>query len=275
MSGLQLTWHELILPDNTTKDEVVRYTRVAERYKTLQHPSLINFVEFWTPDPSRLVYLTESHTGSSILGHVTPGSNYEIRQPLIVRWMVPIIGCLHYLHSQSPPIIHGDVWPSSIFTKPASRTMKLSPPALGRDAESMTITNRTPPEFFFGNMGTSSDIWGVGLSILFLLTKQAPYAECNTPAALFRKLLAYEPPAALGLVQDEQAVDLIRSCLTIPATRSATQDLLHHPYFAAREPPETPRPAGSSDGRFVILPRPGVKPSMSFGDIPKEKQDLG
>jgi serine/threonine protein kinase len=264
----------LILPDNTTKDEVVRYTRVADRYKTLRHPGLISFVEFWTPTPSRLIYITESHTDNAILGHVLPG-NYEIKQPLIVRWMVPIIECLHYLHCQSPPIIHGDVWPSSFFTKPASRTVKLGPPALGADEESIMITDRTPPELFFGNIGTWSDIWGVGLSILFLLTKKRPYAECETPAALARKLLAYDPPAALDLVQDEQAVDLIRSCLTVPATRSTTQDLLHHPYFAAREVSDRPPPSGSSNGMFVILPRAGLKSSKSSSDLRKGMPKFG
>jgi hypothetical protein len=61
--------------------------------------------------------------------------------------MVPIIECLHQHDSL---IIHGDVWPSSFFTKPESRTIKL-----GGDEKSMPITNGTP-EFLFGNVGVST-----------------------------------------------------------------------------------------------------------------------
>jgi hypothetical protein len=216
------------------------------------------------PSPSRLISITESLPGNSILGHVLPG-NDEIKQPLIVRWMVPIIDCLH-LHG--PPIINGDVWPSPFFVKPALWTVKFC-----GDEESMPITN-CRPDFLFGNVGTWSEFSDVGLLILCLLTKKWPYAECETPAALFKKQIAYERLAALDLVHDERAVDLIRSYLTIPATRPTAQDLIHHCYFAARAVTDRAPPSESSNGRFVILLPTGVKSLKSFPNMRKGMQDL-
>jgi hypothetical protein len=93
------------------------------------------------------------------------------------------------------------------------------------------ITPFTPPECLTGEECPASDIWRFGMSLLAVLTRETPYAECKTPIELFMKIKNYELPEALLRVEDPAAVELIKACLDQVARRWKPGQLLAHLYF--------------------------------------------
>jgi serine/threonine protein kinase len=262
--AIEVLWNELLIPANYSPSDVDELLSRAERLKSLKFPSLGAFTHTWSPDQNRILYVTESISLNSVLANITGG---EVKHRLVCRWFKPVLESLAYLHSQIPPVVHHDVWLSSIWARPATRTVKLAAPALiGPDLRKLTPL--TPPDYLTANVGPWSDIWRLGLAMLTILTGKAPYCECATPADLIQKLLAHQPPDAIALVKDDMAADVIRACFHTPRTRETAIGLLEHPYFEDRLECDNGIPKSADtlpdQGRFVIL-----QPNNAARSLPK------
>jgi serine/threonine protein kinase len=224
----------------------------------LRHDNLALLHQYWVrPDSTRLFFISEEIASRSIVDSFLRNGSFAFRA--IARWFVPVLEVLHYLHSQRPPIIHHKIQLSSIFVRSTSGAVKVGLPQLvPLDLSSgwshLEISASMPPERLLGDVTPASDIWQFGLALLEAITKQTPYAECATPAELVNKLQHFRPPAALALIENEIAADLIGACLQRPKLRPSAKDLASHPFFkkslAEQEVPKT----AASHGMVVIFP---------------------
>jgi tRNA A-37 threonylcarbamoyl transferase component Bud32 len=92
---------------------------------------------------------------------------------------------LHYLHTQSPPIVHRDFTPDNLLVCNSSQSLKLIDfmVAQKEGTETSQIVGKhhyMPPEQFRGQAIAASDLYALGCTMHFLLTGQDP--EPMTPS---------------------------------------------------------------------------------------------
>ena len=96
-----------------------------------------------------------------------------------IRWMIQICNILTYLHNLELPLIHRDIKPANLMLRNLdSRLMLLDFGAvkeLGTALETrIGVEGYSAPEQYRGKPCPQSDIYGVGTTIIFLLTGKAP-----------------------------------------------------------------------------------------------------
>eukprot|EP00931_Biecheleriopsis_adriatica_P067309 TRINITY_DN4146_c0_g3_i1.p1 TRINITY_DN4146_c0_g3~~TRINITY_DN4146_c0_g3_i1.p1 ORF type:complete len:803 (-),score=128.52 TRINITY_DN4146_c0_g3_i1:5-2413(-) len=103
----------------------------------------------------------------------------------LVKALIDVCRALHYLHSRSPPLIHGDLKPVNIFV---TREEEVEPHAMLADfglAKQMLATNRTSgfterwaaPEVLLNEskaLSTAADVFSFGRLMTFVITGQPP-----------------------------------------------------------------------------------------------------
>lgn len=268
-TGLEVTWHETILPEDITKNGVDELCQYTERLRKLKHAGMHSILHHWySAEQNKMFWITESISINSLYTNIASMSRTEtVKNRIIVRWFTPVLQVLQYLHAQSPPVIHNRLSLSSIYVKPTSGAIKLMAPLLlSRQKGSMLhIDPQMPPEFLNGEVGTFSDIWRFGLTVLTIVTREIPFSECKTPYELIDKLRNYQPPACLALVSDKMLHDMISSCFRPPIMRASATELLSHPFFSQNFDEEKTGKV-SDDGLVVIF---SGKPTKSGQSLPK------
>jgi WNK lysine deficient protein kinase len=206
-TGLLVTWHEILFPSLADPARGASVCAHANRVKELKHENLAALFDFWiSPDSTRAFFITEAVESRSVVDTFVRDATV-VPSRVIARWFTVILRLLHFLHSQSPPLIHHKIQLSSIFVRSSSACIKVGLPLLVPRKVFMghsiiKISAMTPPEYLYGEATPASDIWCFGLTLLEVITKTLPYAECKTPRELIDKLLRYQPPDCIEGVTD-------------------------------------------------------------------------
>lgn len=83
--------------------------------KNLNHMYLPQVLDFLVYDDE--VYTVMSYIpGKSFRRLLQEGASFTTGQ--LIRWGMQICSALNYLHSQNPPVIHGDIKPSNLMLTP-------------------------------------------------------------------------------------------------------------------------------------------------------------
>ena len=269
-TGLEVTWHEISIKFSTAKQkEIILLT--AERVKKIHLKTMNVIIDYWVNEKvGKMFYITESLSCKSVFQNILQ-DDFDIKLQVVAKWFYPVLQTLNYLHTLDPPLLHNRITPNLIFVRPTSGSIKIISPSLRSRKFGVTeftplrLRPSTPPEFLKNDEGTYSDIWAFGLSMLFAITKQEPYAECKTPEMLMKKLIDYSPPDSLKLVTDRYARDLIASCLNPPQKRPSAGELLNHPFFSNHFDEEIPPPIENQEELVIIF---SGKASQSHNTIP-------
>ena len=107
---------------------------------------------------------------------------------VIKKWCNEILQGLQYLHDQKIPIIHRDIKCDNIFINSNSGEIKIGDLGLSTTMKNSYTSSvlGTPefmaPELYEEYYGTEVDIYAFGMALLEMLTREAPYRECQNPA---------------------------------------------------------------------------------------------
>ncbi len=165
------------LKEITSDDHVLMAE--AEILKRLEHPALPRIVDIFEQEKRTCLVMdyVEGETLESLRkrGYVPP-------EEVALNWMKQLASVLHYLHSQKPPIIYGDLKPSNIILTPGGRLKLIDFGIAKIDAKGDTheeITYGTkgfaPPESYRpGAADIRSDIYSLGMTIHCLFTGDDP-----------------------------------------------------------------------------------------------------
>jgi WNK lysine deficient protein kinase len=250
-TGLEVSWHELIFERWPSSEEWPALQAHFDRLKQLKHDYLFSVQHYWlNADAKRVIFITDAVPAKSIVEDFLR-DNSTVRRKVIARWFGAILEVLRYLHSLSPPIVHGRIQPSSVFVRGPSIKIDIPyfiPPIDG----GFTISPFTPPETISGEECPASDIWRFGMALLSVVTRETPYSECRSPIELITKLRNYVMPDCLTKVEDPLAVDLISACLTLPRIRESPGQLLVHPYFTPEHSQDSER-QHDGDGLIILF----------------------
>ncbi|MBD1939785.1 serine/threonine-protein kinase [Microcoleus sp. FACHB-68] len=159
------------------------FEREARVLSELNHPSIPAYLDYFQVDTAsdRSFYLVqEIAPGKSLSALVEAGwrASEGEAQKLAIR----VLEILSYLHSLTPPVIHRDIKPQNIILAEDGQVSLVDFGAVQDTyrhtfAGSSTVVGTygyMAPEQFRGHAEPATDLYGLGATLLFLLTHQSP-----------------------------------------------------------------------------------------------------
>ena len=158
------------------------FKREAKVLANLQHPAIPKYIDYVCEDTlgDRYFYLVrELVSGDSLFDLVRQGwkpDKKEVQE--IARQVLDI---LQYLHKQKPSVIHRDIKPQNLIKDESGKAFLVDFGSL-TEAYHQIFGNSTfvgtlgymPPEQLRGDVSFAMDLYSLGATLLFLLTKQNP-----------------------------------------------------------------------------------------------------
>ncbi len=160
--------------DWKTRELFERSTRTLQ---DLSHPALPKVHGFQQDDTGRYFLVRDTFDGGTLRERIARDHRH-LDEAGLRRLLVALLDLLDYLHRRLPPVVHRDIKPANIMFR-TERDWdpvlvdfdSIAAPAEGRSG--MTIVG-TPgyaaPEQFVGDSSPSSDLYGLGATMLFVLT---------------------------------------------------------------------------------------------------------
>jgi hypothetical protein len=159
------------------------FEREARVLKDLDHPAIPQYVDYFQVDTTdnRLFYIAqEIAEGTSLADLVTTGERFSETE--VKRIAKAVLEVLQYLHRLNPPIIHRDIKPQNIIRGETGRIYLVDFGAVQTVYREATAFGSTvvgtygymAPEQFRGQALPATDLYGLGATLLHLLTHQNP-----------------------------------------------------------------------------------------------------
>ena len=193
--------------------------------------NIITFISAWIcKDKDQIHFITEIITGGSLRQYLKKMGKPKLK--VIKKWCTEILQGLSYLHDQSIPIIHRDIKCDNIFINSNSGEIKIGDLGLSTTMKNSYTSSvlGTPefmaPELYEEYYGTEVDIYAFGMALLEMLTREAPYRECQNPAQIYRKVVNRDFPQSLARIIDQDVRTFICWCLDERKKRPTAQQLL-------------------------------------------------
>jgi serine/threonine protein kinase len=159
------------------------FEREAKVLAQLSHPQIPQYLEYFhvdTPDNRAFYIVQQLAPGKPLSAWVQSGwRSTEIEVRDIASQLLTI---LQYLHQQSPPLIHRDIKPHNIIRNDDGQVFLVDFGAV-QDVYHNTLMKGSTvagtygymaPEQFRGAAVPASDLYGLGATVLYLLTHRSP-----------------------------------------------------------------------------------------------------
>jgi serine/threonine protein kinase len=159
------------------------FEREAQVLAQLSHPQIPQYLEYFhvdTPDNRAFYIVQQLATGKPLTTWVESG--WRGTEAEIKDIAQQLLGILQYLHQQSPPLIHRDIKPQNIIRDDAGQVFLVDFGAVQHVYQNTILKGSTvagtygymAPEQFRGAAVPASDLYGLGATILYLLTHRSP-----------------------------------------------------------------------------------------------------
>jgi serine/threonine protein kinase len=170
--------------------------REARVLAHLDHPRIPRFVEFFKErlEGETRLYLVQDYVpGRSLAQLAQAGRHFS--EPEVVRIGLQVARILSYLHELRPPIIHRDVKPGNVVLDAGGEAWLVDFGAvrdrilheIRTEGEGATIVGTygyMPFEQFQGRALPASDVYALGMTLVFLLSHKEPH-EIEAPGGRF------------------------------------------------------------------------------------------
>lgn len=159
------------------------FEREAKALANLHHPRIPNYIDYFYLDleTTRCFYLIqELISGRSLDNLVKKGWHFQ--ENSVREIAQQILSILVYLHNLNPKVIHRDIKPHNIIQADSGEIYLVDFGAV-QDVYRNTLTHSgtfvgtidyMPPEQLRGQANFSSDIYSLGCTLIYLLTKRSP-----------------------------------------------------------------------------------------------------
>lgn len=163
------------------------FEREAETLKTLSHPAIpryLDYLEIDEPDNKGFALVQTYVEGKTLEEHLTAGRTFSENE--VKELAKSLLAILMYLHEQNPPVIHRDIKPSNILLhsrsgNSAGQVYLVDFGSVQNQAAKFggTITvvgtyGYMAPEQFGGRSVPASDLYGLGATLIYLVTGLHP-----------------------------------------------------------------------------------------------------
>ena len=160
------------------------FEREAQVLENLNHLHIPNYIEYFAVENSFCI-VQELAPGKSLAQLVRSGKHFTEAEVKDIA--TQILETLIYLHSQKTPVIHRDIKPENIILDSSGKVFLVDFGAVQNTYHSTLARGSTvvgtfgymAPEQFMGQAVPATDLYGLGATLLFLLTHRSP-AELPT-----------------------------------------------------------------------------------------------
>ncbi len=232
------------------------FERAAAVTAHLDHPGVARFrelVRHEDPEDPRLWIIEEYVPGQTLRELVEAGRHFELEE--VGRLARDLLAVLAYLHGRTPPIVHRDVKPSNVLVRPSpdgapnagvvlidfgSVQQVVARHTMGPASTIVGTVGYMPPEQFMGQAVPASDLYGLGATLLYVLTGREPSDfPVRAMRVDFGDALAAYPPALGAVVRRLLDPDPAKRPPDAAAAARALGAALH-PGVRRRTAPELP-----------------------------------
>lgn len=172
-----------VFPDPVQHEKAVQqFKGEFNTLSALDHPGLPKVWSYF--EDSGKHYLVMDFVDATSLEHVVNGMDGLPPEGLVLRWLSQLLDVLEYLHARQPPVIFRDLRPSNIMLTTDNHiklidfgiAKMLNPGQQGRTLfRAVGSPEYAPPEQFgMSRSDARTDIYALGASLYFMLTKTAP-----------------------------------------------------------------------------------------------------
>ncbi|MEA5504703.1 serine/threonine-protein kinase [Halotia wernerae UHCC 0503] len=167
-------------------EDLKLFAREAETLKSLSHPAIPSYIDYFELDISNLQGFALVQTyivAESLQTQVENGRTFNEQD--IKQIGESLLAILDYLHSRQPAVIHRDIKPSNILL--TNRTGNNVGNVYLVDFGSVQTTIKShstrtvvgtygymPPEQFGGRVCPASDLYSLGATLIYLVTRKHP-----------------------------------------------------------------------------------------------------
>jgi serine/threonine protein kinase len=187
-------------------DDLKLFEREAETLRSLSHPAIPSYLDFFELDIStgKGFALVQTYIAApSLEQHLAAGRSF--READLKQLAVDLLGILSYLHDRQPAVIHRDIKPSNILLgdRSGSHPGQVYLVDFGsvqtlaaKSGGTITVVGTygyMPPEQFGGRAVPASDLYSLGATLIYLATGLHP---ADLPQTDLR--LQFEPFVSLS-----------------------------------------------------------------------------
>lgn len=182
-NGKKLALKVLSLRRMTDWKKIELFERESQILYQLNHPAIPRYLDYFkieTDNDSSFYIAQQLAPGKSLTELVESGWNPDESEVKYIA--IQILDILIYLQSFSPPIIHRDIKPQNIIRGDDGKIFIVDFGAVA-DTYHNTVTGGSTvvgtfgymaPEQFRGKAFPSTDLYGLGTTLLYLLTRKSP-----------------------------------------------------------------------------------------------------
>ena len=159
------------------------FEREAKILAGLNHPAIPKYVDYFHIDTAedRHFYLVrELIAGKSLYEEVEETG--KLTEAEVKEIVVRVLDIINYLHQQEPPIIHRDIKPQNLIRSTDNKlflvdfgsVQEVYRQTLSGSSTFVGTLGYMPPEQLRSKTSFASDLYSLGATLLFLLTRQCP-----------------------------------------------------------------------------------------------------
>lgn len=177
------------------------FEREARILSSLNHPGIPKFLDFFVADGKKCLVMEMIH-GQDLEKIVFTFGPVVMHQA--ISWMRQTCEVLDYLHNQDPPIVHRDIKPANLMVRNLDRRIVVLDFGAVKEIGTPLGTcigapDYTAPEQNRGEPLTQSDLYGVGTTLIFLLTGESPQKFVQLTGQGYRFNLDGDPRISVEL----------------------------------------------------------------------------
>lgn len=145
----------------------------------LKHGNLPKVIDYFIED-DLLYFIMDYIEGKNLSDYIKEKQGAKPDLKKIEEWLIKMLKILHYLHNQEPPLIHRDIKPSNIIIRNDGEIFLvdfgLAKRLKGEDTDGTKVgtLGYSPPDSFSGEYGTYSDIFSLGATFHYLISRESP-----------------------------------------------------------------------------------------------------
>ena len=168
-------------------EDLKLFEREVETLKSLSHPAIPQYLDSFeidTPNRKGFALVQTYIEAKSLQEYLSDGRTFSERE--VKQLATALLDILAYLHQRQPPVIHRDIKPSNILLKNRSGNsvgevylvdfgaVQTLATQQGKTVTVVGTYGYMPPEQFGGRAVPASDLYGLGATLIALITKQHP-----------------------------------------------------------------------------------------------------
>eukprot|EP00897_Mesotaenium_endlicherianum_P005761 jgi/Mesen1/5212/ME000258S04311 len=180
----------------------------ARVLQSLAHPGIPQYIDYFEEDSAtdRRFYLVQKIAPGQSLAQLVTSGSWRPTEEEAVRIACEVLEVLRYLQSLRPAVIHRDIKPENVILDTATGHVQVVDFGAVQDAAATSLMGGTivgtfgymAPEQFQNRADERTDLYGLGATLLFLLSGRPPSSfpqACPpTPAEVIRALREPPPP---------------------------------------------------------------------------------